>query len=104
MFFRTQDGVKYHQCQKDRNIAILILAIILAGCNGGKTPSAVPVVVDTPAPVIPADTPVPTAVPPATRILVSTGNRLPEADIQEIMTSVQSLAGQSGLTVESSPA
>ena len=86
-----------------RVIPFLILAIILAGCNGGKTPSAAPVVVDTPAAVIPTDTPVPTAVPPATRILVSTGNLLPEADVQGILSSIQPLAEQSGLSVESIP-
>ena len=61
-------------------------------------------VVDTPAVVIPTATPVPTAVPPATRVLVFTGNQLPEADVQGIVASIQSLAEQSGLTVESVPA
>ncbi len=80
-----------------------IFAIILAGCSGASSPTAAPVIVDTQAAVLPTAEPTPTSIPPATRVLVSTGNQLPDADVQGIIAVVQSLAVQSGLSFEAIP-
>jgi hypothetical protein len=84
-------------------VPFIIIAIILTGCSGSASPTPIPVVMDTPVPVLPTTAPSPTVIPPATRVLISTGNQLAEADVQGIVASVQSLAGQSGLSVDTVP-
>jgi len=81
-------------------ILLLIFSTIVSGCNGGTPPIVTPVIVEIPSLIPPTQAPTPTAVPEATRVLISTGSQLPEADIKQIIALVQSLAGQSNLTVE----
>lgn len=84
-------------------VPFIILAMILPGCSGSTNPTATLAPEVTLAPVAPTAVPSPTAIPPATRVLVATGNQLPEADLQTIVSAVQTLSGQSGLTVDTVP-
>jgi hypothetical protein len=84
-------------------ISLLISIILIASCTGGPTPNATRAYVEIPSPVPPTEAPTATVVPTATRVLISTGSQLTEADVQNIVGVVQSLAGQSGLSVETLP-
>jgi len=84
-------------------ISLLVSFILIAGCTGSPTPVPTQVIVDIPSIVPPTDTPTATIVPTATRVLIATGSQMNEADVQGLIGVVQSLAGQSGLSVESIP-
>jgi hypothetical protein len=84
-------------------ISLLISIILIAGCTGSPTPNATQASVEIPSPVPPTEAPTATVVPTATRVLISTGSQLTEADAQNIVGVVQSLAGLSGLSVETLP-
>jgi hypothetical protein len=84
-------------------ISLLVSFILIAGCTGGPTLIATQNSVEIPSPVPPTEAPTATIVPIATRVLIATGPQLPEADVQSIVGVTQTLAGQSGLSVETIP-
>jgi hypothetical protein len=84
-------------------ISLLVSFILIAGCTGDPTPIATQNSVEIPSLVPPTEAPTATIVPIATRVLIATGPQLPEADVQSIVGVTQTLAGQSGLSVETIP-
>ena len=84
-------------------IPLLITFILFTGCTGGPTPNITQTSVEIPSLVPPTIAPTATVVPSATRVLIATGSQLTEADVQSIVGVVQTLAGQSGLSVETLP-
>ena len=84
-------------------ILLFISLILIAGCTGGPTTIPTQAIVEIPSLVPPTEAPTTTIVPAANRVVISTGSQLPEADIQSITEVVQTLAGQTGLSVETIP-
>lgn len=79
-------------------ISLLALSFFLAGCSR-QEPAATPAVELPTLAAVPTEAP-PTTVPPATRVLLVTGNQLPATDVNLVTARVQEFASASGLTLE----
>ena len=82
---------------------LLFLATVISSCGGKPSATATSELVVIPTSLSPTELPQPTDIPPASRVLVSSGGGLGEVETQHIFSIVESLATTSGLSVEYIP-
>jgi hypothetical protein len=82
---------------------LILLATVISSCGGNPSATATSELVEIPTSLSPTELPQSTDIPPASRVLVSSGGGLGDVETQHIFSNVESLATTSGLSVEYIP-